>query len=75
METQKMFSAFACHIKNGVCLLYTSKKVKKAEKTERPSVLAKLSQFKEMVKNAVVDRTCLLYTSCRQADEDGYRVR
>ena len=29
---------------------YTSKKVKKAEKTERPSVLAKLSQFKEMVK-------------------------
>ena len=34
---------------------YTSKKVKKAEKTERPSVLAKLSQFKEMVKNAVVD--------------------
>ena len=36
---------------------YTSKKVKKAEKTERPSVLAKLSQFKEMVKNAVVDRT------------------
>ena len=34
-----------------------SKKVKKAEKTERPSVLAKLSQFKEMVKNAVVDRT------------------
>ena len=36
---------------------YTSKKVKKAEKTERPSVLAKLSQFKEMVKNAVVYRT------------------
>ncbi|RGO72029.1 PcfB family protein, partial [Enterocloster bolteae] len=36
---------------------YTSKKVKKAEKTERPSVLAKLSQFKEMVKNAVVDHT------------------
>ena len=36
---------------------YTSKKVKKAEKMERPSVLAKLSQFKEMVKNAVVDRT------------------
>ena len=34
---------------------YTSKKVKKAEKTERPSVLAKLSQFKEMVKNAVED--------------------
>ena len=36
---------------------YTSKKVKKATKTERPSVLAKLNQFKEMVKNAVVDRT------------------
>ena len=36
---------------------YTGKKVKKAEKTERPSVLAKLNQFKEMVKNAVVDRT------------------
>ncbi len=36
---------------------YTSKKIKKAEKTERPSVLEKLSQFKEMVKNAVVDRT------------------
>ena len=33
------------------------KRLKKAEKTERPSVLAKLSQFKEMVKNAVVDRT------------------
>ena len=32
-------------------------KVKKAEKTERPSVLAKLNQFKELVKNAVVDRT------------------
>ena len=36
---------------------YTNKKVKKATKTERPSVLAKLNQFKEMVKNAVVDRT------------------
>ena len=35
---------------------YTNKKVKKATKTERPSVLAKLNQFKEMVKNAVVDR-------------------
>ena len=32
---------------------YTNKKVKKAE---RPSVLAKLNQFKELVKNAVVDR-------------------
>ena len=28
---------------------YISKKVKKAEKTERPSVLAKLSQFKEIL--------------------------
>ena len=36
---------------------YTGKKVRKAEKSERPSVLAKLSQFKELVKNAVVDRT------------------
>lgn len=36
---------------------YTGKKVKKAEKTERSSVLAKLNQFKELVKNAVVDRT------------------
>jgi len=36
---------------------YTSQKVKKAEKTERPSVLAKLAQFKELIKNAVVDRT------------------
>ena len=35
---------------------YTSKKVKKAEKSERPSVLAKLSQFKELVKNTVVKR-------------------
>ena len=33
---------------------YSSQKVKKAS---RPSVLAKLSQFKELVKNAVVDRT------------------
>ena len=36
---------------------YTGKKVKKAEKTERPSVLAKLAQFKELLKNTVVDRT------------------
>ena len=36
---------------------YTGKKVRRAEKSERPSVLAKLSQFKELVKNAVVDRT------------------
>ena len=32
---------------------YTGKKVRKAQKTERPSVLAKLSQFKELVKHAV----------------------
>ena len=36
---------------------YTQKKVKKAEKTERPSVLAKLAQFKELLKNTVVDRS------------------
>ena len=35
---------------------YTGKKVRKAEKSERPSVLAKLSQFKELVKHVVVDR-------------------
>ena len=35
---------------------YTGKKVRKAEKSERPSVLAKLSQFKELVKHAVVNR-------------------
>ena len=35
----------------------TGKKVKKAEKTERPSVLAKLAQFKELLKNTVVDRS------------------
>ena len=36
---------------------YTGKKVKKVEKTERPSVLAKLAQFKELLKNTVVDRS------------------
>ena len=36
---------------------YTNRKVRKAQKAKRPSVLAKLSQFKELVKNAVVDRT------------------
>ena len=36
---------------------YTGKKVKKAEKTEHPSVLAKLAQFKELLKNTVVDRS------------------
>ena len=38
---------------------YTNKMIKKAQKaqnTERPSVLEKLNQFKELVKNAVVDR-------------------
>ena len=34
----------------------TSKKVKKAQKTERPSVLAKLSKFKELLQNTVMDR-------------------
>ena len=36
---------------------YTQKKVKKAEKAERPSVLERLAQFKDLVKNAVKDRT------------------
>ena len=36
---------------------YTQKKVKKADRSERPSVLEKLSHFKELIKNAVVDRT------------------
>ena len=36
---------------------YTGKKVKKAEKTERLSVLEKLAQFKELLKNTVVDRS------------------
>ena len=36
---------------------YSANKVKKAEKVERPSVLEKLNQLKELVKNAVVDRT------------------
>ena len=35
---------------------YTQKKVKKADRSERPSVLAKLAQFKELLKNTVVDR-------------------
>lgn len=35
---------------------YTQKKVKKADRSERPSVLEKLTQFKELVKSAVVDR-------------------
>ncbi len=36
---------------------YTSKKIKKAQKAKRPSVLAKLSRFKELVKNTVAART------------------
>ena len=36
---------------------YTGKKVKKADENERPSVLAKLAQFKELLKNTVVDRS------------------
>ena len=36
---------------------YTQKKVKKADRSERPSVLEKLSHFKALIKNAVVDRT------------------
>ena len=36
---------------------YTQKKVRKADRSERPSVLAKLAQFKELLKNTVVDRS------------------
>ena len=36
---------------------YTQKKVNKADRSERPSVLAKLAQFKELLKNTVVDRS------------------
>ena len=35
---------------------YTAKEVKRASK-DRPSVLAKLAQFKELLKNTVVDRS------------------
>ena len=36
---------------------YTQKKVKKADRSERPSVLAKRAQFKELLKNTVVARS------------------
>ena len=36
---------------------YTQKKVKKADRSKRPSVLEKLAQFKELLKNTVVDRS------------------
>lgn len=36
---------------------FTQKKVKKADRSERPSVLEKLAQFKELLKNTVVDRS------------------
>ena len=36
---------------------YTQKKVKKADRSERPSVLEKLAQFKELLTNTVVDRS------------------
>ena len=36
---------------------YTQKKVKTADRSERASVLAKLAQFKELLKNTVVDRS------------------
>ena len=36
---------------------YTQKKVKKAYRSERPPVLEKLAQFKELLKNTVVDRS------------------
>ena len=35
---------------------YTSKKVKKAQETERPSILEKLGKFKERLQNTVMDR-------------------
>ena len=35
---------------------YTAKKVKRQEQNRRPSVLAKLNRFKELVKNTVVNR-------------------
>ena len=35
---------------------WANKKVRKAAKSERPSVLEKLNQFKELVKHAVLDR-------------------
>ena len=35
---------------------YTSKKVKKAQKTERPSILEKLGKFKELLQNTVMER-------------------
>ena len=35
---------------------YTSKKVKNAQKTERPSILEKLGKFKELLQNTVMDR-------------------
>ena len=59
-NNQRLYIGMITHTEDALTAAfteYTSKKVKKAEKTERPSVLAKLSQFKEMVKNAVVDRT------------------
>ena len=35
---------------------YTSKKVRKAQKTERPSILEKLGKFKKLLQNTVMDR-------------------
>ena len=51
---QEFSDSYGNEIHEGDLLLLC---IKKAEKTERPSVLAKLNQFKELVKNAVVDRT------------------
>ena len=45
-----------CGRPDGGVLGVHQKKVKKADRSERPSVLAKLSHFKELIKNAVVDR-------------------
>ena len=47
---------------------YTNKKVKKATKTERPSVLAKLNQFKEMVAEHEAD--ILLHKASKKYFDD-----
>ena len=51
------FKARATDTRTAAFSEYTQKKVKKADRSERPSVLAKLAQFKELLKNTVVDRS------------------
>ena len=48
---------------------YTGKKVRKAEKSERPSVLAKLSQFKELVNEEPKTQTTQVQKSSIQEEE------